>query len=248
LRVWFAGLLRFFTLSADPVGFLRRPPSGLKRVAWSASIPLDTVKSIARATGHHVADVLLASVAGALDRYARDHGEAPRSVRALLPVAAPSESPHDGLGNHYASVFVPLPIAASDPGARLEIIAHETAAMRGGGELRMAVGLVRLAGAAAPAFKRWAVRWWARRASLVVSSLAGPALPVHLAEQRVRSIVVWAPTAASVGLSVTFFGYAGVLHLGVLADGAVIDRPEELVAALRAAVEELRRGALPHSP
>jgi hypothetical protein len=59
---------------------------------------------------------------------------------------------------------------------------------------------------------------------------------------------VWAPAAASVGLSVTFFGYAGTLGLGVLADGAVIDRPEELVAAIGAAFEELRRGALPDSP
>jgi Mg2+-importing ATPase len=248
LRAWFTGLVRVFTLSADPAGFLRRPPGGLKRVAWSVSIPMDTVKSIARATGHHVADVLLASVAGALDRYARDHGQVPRSVRALLPVAAPSDSPRDGLGNHFASVFVPLPIAIPDPRARLEIIAREVAAVRRGGEPRMAIGLMRLAAAAAPALERWAVRRWARRASLVVSSLAGPARPVHLAGQRARSIVVWAPAAASVGLSVTFFGYAGTLGLGVLADGAVIDRPEELVAAIGAAFEELRRGALPDSP
>ena len=49
------------------------------------------IKSIAGARGHHVTDVLLAGVAGALDRYARDHGQVPRSVRALLPVALPSE-------------------------------------------------------------------------------------------------------------------------------------------------------------
>jgi diacylglycerol O-acyltransferase / wax synthase len=238
-----AGLFRFLTLSDDPDSFLHRPLGGLKRVAWSESIPLDAVKSIARARGYHVADVLLAGVTGALARYERDHGQAPRSIRALLPVAAPSESSHDGLGNHYASVFIRLPIAATDPRARLEVIARDMVAVRNGGELRMAIGLMRLAGAAAPAIALWAVRWWARRASLVVSSLAGPTVPVQLAGRRVRSIVVWAPAAASVGLSVTFFGYAGALRMGVLADSAVIERPEELVAAFRDAIDELDRGA-----
>ena len=60
-----------------------------------------------------------------------------------------------------------------------------------------------------------------------------------------RSMVVWAPAPASIGLSLTFFGYAGALRLGVLADDAVIDRPEELVAAFQAAIDELARGVPP---
>jgi diacylglycerol O-acyltransferase len=248
IRAWLAGLSRLFMLSADPAGVLRRPPGGHKRVAWSTSISMDAVKSIARARGHHVADVLLAGVAGALARYTAARGQAPQSVRALLPVAAPAESSSDGLGNHYASVFVRLPIAVAEPRARLEIVARDMDAVRRGGALRLAMGLMRLAGAAAPAVERWAVRWWSRRASLVVSSLAGPPAPVLLAAQRVRSIVVWAPAAASVGLSVTLFGYAGALHLGVLADAAVIDRPEELAAGFQAAMDELRHGAPPDNP
>ncbi|HEY2731964.1 MAG TPA: WS/DGAT domain-containing protein [Polyangia bacterium] len=248
LWAWLAGFFRLFVLSADPAGALRRPLSGHKRVAWSTSISMDSVKSVARARGHHVADVLLAAVAGALARNSGARGQAPRSVRALLPVAAPSEASSDGLGNHYASVFVRLPIAVADPRARLEVIARDMDAVRRGGALRLALGLMRLAGAAAPAIERWAVRWWSRRASLVVSSLAGPPSPVLLAGQRVRSIVVWAPAAASVGLSVTLFGYAGALHLGVLADAAVIDQPEELAAGFQAAMDELRHGALPDKP
>jgi diacylglycerol O-acyltransferase len=238
-----AGLFRFLTLSGDSVSLLRHPLGGHKRIAWSESIALDSVKSIAQERGHRVTDVLLAGVAGALDRYARNHGQAPRSIRALMPVAAPSESSSDGLGNHYASVFVRLPIAGTDPQARLEAIARDTAALRTRGELRMAIGLTRLAGAVAPAIEHWAVRWWSRRASLVVSSLAGPIAPLRMAGHQLRSIVVWAPAPASVGLSLTFFGHAGSLHLGVLADAAVVDRPEELVAAFQDAMDELSRGA-----
>jgi diacylglycerol O-acyltransferase len=243
------GLLRFLTLSRDPVGLLRGPLDGHKRIAWSESIPLESVKSIARARGHHVADVLLAGVAGALDRYQRNHGQAPRSVRALLPVAVPSEASkasEAGLGNHYASVFVRLPVVVADPQARLEAVAGDMSVLRSSGESRMAIGLTRLAGGLAPAVERWAVRRWSRRASLVVSSLAGPAGPLHIAGQPLQAIVIWAPAPASIGLSLTFFGYAGALRLGVLADAAVIDRPEELVTAFRAAIDELSRGAQPN--
>jgi hypothetical protein len=248
LLSWLTGLLRFFTLTTDPLGFLRLAPSGRKRVAWSASISMESVKAIAQATGHHVADVLLAGVAGALERQARARGQTPRFTRALLPVAAAPAAARDDLGNHYASIFIRLPIAATDPRARLETIAREMDAVRRGGALRMATGLMRLAGAAAPALERWAVRWWARRASLVVSSLPGPPAPVRVAGRPLRSLFVWAPTAASIGLSVTFFGYAGSLHLGVLADGAVLDRPEELIAGFRAALDELERGTLAVRP
>jgi diacylglycerol O-acyltransferase len=238
------GLLRFLT-PRDPSGLLRRPLDGRKLTSWSEPIPLDAIKSIARARGHHVADVLLAAVAGALDRYQRDHGQAPRSVRALLPVALPTEAAGsaDGLGNHYASVFVRLPIAVADPRARLEAIAGDMSILRSGGPSRIASALTGLAGAVAPGIERRAIRWGSRRASLVVSSLAGPPVPLHIAGQPLRAVVIWAPAPASVGLSLTCFGYAGELRLGLLADAAVIDRPQALVAAFQTAIDELGRGA-----
>ena len=237
-----AGLLRLFRLSGDPVSLLRRPLNGRKCVAWSEAIPLDTIKAIAAPHGHHVADVLLAAVAGALDRYARAHGQVPRSVHALLPVAGPSEASAGELGNHYASVFVSLPVAVEDPQVRLATIARDMAALRSGGQSRMASSLVRVAGRVAPGVERRALRWGSRRASLVVSSLAGPKMPLHLARQPLGAVVIWAPAAATIGLSVTLFGYAGAIRLGVLTDSAVIDRPDQLVAAFQAAIDELRGG------
>ena len=238
----FAGLFRLFPLSRDPVSLLRRPLNGRKCVAWSEAIPLDPIKAIAAAHGHHVADVLLTGVAGALDRYARDHGEIPRAVHALLPVAAPSKASAGELGNHYASVFVSLPAAVEDPQVRLATIARQMAVLRSSGQSRIAGGLMRVAGSVAPGIERRAMRWGARRASLVVSSLAGPKTALDLAGQPLGAVVIWAPAAATVGLSITLFGYAGAIRLGVLTDSAVIDHPEQLVVAFQAALDELRRG------
>jgi WS/DGAT/MGAT family acyltransferase len=213
-------------------------------VAWSEAIPLETIKAIAAAHGHHVADVLLTGVAGALDRYAREHGQVPRSVHALLPVATPSKASADQLGNHYASVFVSLSAAIDDPRERLETVAREMAVLRSGGQSRIAGGLMKVAGTVAPGIERRALRWGARRASLVVSSLAGPKMPLQLAGQALGAIVIWAPAADSIGLSCTLFGYAGAIRLGVLSDSAVIDHPDELVAAFQAAIDELGGDAL----
>jgi diacylglycerol O-acyltransferase len=225
---------------------LRRPLGGRKCVAWSEAIPLGAIKEIAAARGYHLADVLLAGVAGALDRYARDHGQVPRSVHALLPVAAPSESSAGELGNHYASVFVSLPAAVDDPQVRLATVARDMAVLRSSGQSGIASSLMRVAGSMAPGIERRALRWGARRASLVVSSLAGPKMPLSITGQPLAALVIWAPAAATIGLSITLFGYAGAIRLGVLTDSAVIDRPEQLVVAFQAAIDELRRGSARH--
>jgi diacylglycerol O-acyltransferase len=240
----FGGLFRLFPLSRDPVSLLRRPLNGRKCVAWSEAIPLDPIKALAAAHGDHVADILLTGVAGALDRYAREHGQIPRAIHALLPVAGPSEASAGELGNHYASVFISLPAAVDDPRARLATIARDMAVLRSGGQSRVASGLMRVAGTVAPGLERRAMRWGSRRASLVVSSLAGPKMALHIAGQPLGAVVIWAPAAATIGLSITLFGYAGAIRLGVLTDSAVIDHPEQLVVAFQSALAELR-GATP---
>jgi hypothetical protein len=138
--------------------------------------------------------------------------------------------------------MVGLPLAGADPHARLRAIADELAVLRARGESRVAVGLIGLAGAVAPGIERWAVRRWSRRASLVVSSVPGPQAPLHVAGLPLKTTVVWAPAPACVALSFTVFGYAGALYVGALADDAVIDQPEDLIAAFHEALDDLGRG------
>lgn len=242
------GLFRFLTLFADVTTSLKNPLGGTKRVAWSGPIPLESIKAIARVRGHRLIDVLLGAVAGALGRHLRLRGPVPRQVRGLLPIAAaPGSSSVRGLGNHYASVFVRLPVDDGDAVARTENVARQLTRLRSRGEPAVAGALVTLAGTVWPRLERRAVGWWSRRASLVVSSLAGPKEDLRLAGRRLESMMVWAPAPASIGLSLTLFGYAGALRLGILADTAVIDRPHELVADFEAALAEIGAGAVPPS-
>ncbi|MBK6351178.1 MAG: hypothetical protein IPF50_15900 [Proteobacteria bacterium] len=57
---------RVVALPDDPVSPLRAPLSGEKRVSWSEPLDLQEVRTVSRALGCTVNDVLMSTVAGAL--------------------------------------------------------------------------------------------------------------------------------------------------------------------------------------
>jgi diacylglycerol O-acyltransferase len=241
-----AGLGRLVLDADDPATPLRGSLRGDKRVAWSRPMDLAAAKAVARGSGHHLIDVLLAAVSGALARYLRHHGVDPVDVRGLMPIAAPSAGSRK-LGNHYASVSINLPVTEPDPARRMALVADEVIKRRSRSESQLAAALLGLVGAVAPGLERRAVRWRARKVSLVVSSLRGPDQKVRLAGACATSIIVWAPAPASVALSLALFGYGDELRLGVAADAGVIEDPDRIAAAFEAEMAALLAGARPAS-
>jgi diacylglycerol O-acyltransferase len=192
--------------------------TGEKRIAWSGPIELESLRRAAHSGEAHINDVLLASVAGAL----RELGfEEP--VYALVPVAFP-QTPAS-LGNHYVSVFVPLPVGV---GASAERVRRARDAMREARKAQ-ATSLGQAFVAAAPLMgtraERAAVRFISRKASLVVTNLAGPPKKLHLAGHAVREVAFAAPAPGSVGLSVSAFGYAGELRVTIASDVGIFPDP-----------------------
>jgi diacylglycerol O-acyltransferase len=236
------GLGRLLVDRDEPATLLRGDLRGDKRVAWSEPLPLGGAKALARQRGHHLIDVLLAAVAGALARYLRLRGGSPADVRALMPVATAPRGARRS-GNHYASVSVSLPLTEPDPYRRMSRIAAEIVALRSGGDSHLAAALLGWVGSLAPGVERRAVAWRARKVSLVASSLRGPDQKVRIAGAEVSGIVVWAPAPASVALSLALFGYGDELRLGVAADAGVIADPLPLVAAFEEEMNALLPGA-----
>ena len=64
-------------------------------------------------------------------------------------------------------------------------------------------------------------------------------LPIHVMGVPLRSLMVWAPFAGDLALSVTAVSHRGELRLGVLSDAEVIDHPEQLVEAIERDLSEL---------
>jgi diacylglycerol O-acyltransferase len=220
---------------ADPARELHAL-SGNKRVAWSRPLDLTALTQLAEAHGRHVTELLLGAAAEALaDALAASGCAVPKRVRALVPTGASLGERE--LGNHYASTFVELVLDEPEPWRRIERMSKTTGKLRDAAQARLARTMIGCAGWLSPPVMRRAMGFMSRRASLVVSNVPGPAEPVRLLGHEVRSVVVFAPPAASIGVSFTLFGYAGALRLGVQTDAAVPLPPSELVHGFERALQ-----------
>ncbi len=227
-----ASLLRFATPPADRAAALHSL-SGVKRVAWSSALDLASITDLAAQRACHASDLLLSATAAAVASGLRAAAApVPASLRALVPFGGGLG--HSELGNHFASLFVELPLNEPDRWRRLERVAAETRKLRDPTQTRLALALVAGAGLLAPPLMHRAVDRLSRQASLVFSNVPGPAERVHLMGHAVRSMVVFAPASGAIGISFTLFGYAGELRLGVETDAALQLPPEPLVREFEA--------------
>lgn len=222
----------------DPASALRAAPSRARALAWSPPIPLERVATLARAHGHRVSDVLLCALSGAVARcLAEARQVVPDRVRALVPL--PAGHGQEELGNHYASVFIEVPLREAEPVRRLAAIAAASRVTRERSEARLALGLTGLAGALVPPLMQVGLSWFSAKASFVLSNVPGPATPVRLLGRDVASIVAFAPLGGPMALGFTMFGYAGALRLGVTVDVSTGLNPEGLVRGFDDALREL---------
>jgi diacylglycerol O-acyltransferase / wax synthase len=245
--------LRQLVLQARTVGHLvflpSDPPSLLKqaalrvqkRVAWSGALPLTSIKAAARGVGAKVNDVLMAALAGSLRRYLEDHGgwEPGLEVRALVPVFVRATEGTTELGNHFGMVYLPLALSVDDPLERVRVTKARMDAIKASPEATVALGILGAIGAASAGIEQLSVDLFTRKASVLVTNVPGPPMPIHLAGAPVESLMVWAPASGHIGLSFSLLSYAGSLRLGVATDEARVAQPQELVDAFEVELERI---------
>ena len=96
-------------------------------------------------------------------------------------------------------------------------------------------------GLASPALEQVALNVFTRKATLVTTNVPGPPEPTSLAGHRLRTMLVWAPTAAQLGLGFTLVSYADQVRVGVMADAHRVHDPAALVQAFGQELSELSR-------
>lgn len=215
----------------------------LKGAAWTRSMELDGVKSIARALDATVNDVLLAVTAGALRRHLLDHGDRAHDLRVFVPVdLRPKGQPVPAdLGNRFGLVFVRLPVAEADPVARVRLVRERMGVVKAGPQAVSTYALLAVVGALPSWGHRLAVRLLGAKSTAVVTNVPGPREPVFLAGSRLSRLVFWVPQAGSVGLGVSILSYAGEVVVGVAADRNLVPDPSRLSDAIEAELDDLAR-------
>jgi len=231
------------TMADDPPTRLKRPFSGIRRVAWAAPLLLEEVRAIGHALGCTVNDVLVATLAGALGRYLEDHGDhvLGLTIRATVPVNLRSEGANDEemLGNRFGLVFVDLPIGIRHPLERLYTVHSAMQTLKASVQAATTFGLLAAIGYLPAPVESPAIALFSAKASLVASNLPGPTEPLRLAGAPISQILFWVPQAGSIGTGVSMLTYDGRVQFGVIADREMIPDPRELIKHMGAEFERL---------
>ena len=230
-------------------GLQPAPPSPLnvrigphRRFTWVEG-DLDRFKAVKNALGGTVNDVVLASVAGALGRYLRMHGEITDDaiLRAMVPVSIRADVERGALGNRVAAMWAPLPLGITDPVQRLLTISRDMEGIKSSGQAVGAQVLTELTGFAPPTIMAQAARLQAhqRMFNLVVTNVPGPQFPLYMLGRRLNAMYPMVPLAENQALGVAIMSYNGQLNFGLNADYDAVPDLEALADELRASIDEL---------
>jgi WS/DGAT/MGAT family acyltransferase len=225
----------------DPETPLRGHLGGFKSVAWGTPIPLEDVRTVGKALGCTINDVLMSTVAGALGGYLRESGHATDElvVRAMVPVNLRAADEPLTLGNRFGLVLVEMALGIADPLQRLYATSDTMQALKGSLQPPMTLMALALMGMMPSAVQAPVVELLSRKATAVVSNVPGPRSPLYMCGQRVSEMYFWVPQSGSIGLGVSILSYAGQVFFGMIADRKLVKAPAEVVARFAPEFEKL---------
>jgi diacylglycerol O-acyltransferase / wax synthase len=217
-------------------------PIGPERLFAMSRASLDDVKSVRRATGATVNDVLLTCVALMLSDFLEDP---PDAVVALVPVSVRTEDERGELGNRISTVFVDLPLQG-EPLERLGRISEAMTAVKGSSQVRAGALMVGATGLAPPLVSSLAVRAMSgpRMFNLVVSNVPGPQQTFYVAGVALSEVYPAVPlNPRNQALTIGILSYDGGVHFGLLADRDAIPDAGDAAAGLERATRVLADSA-----
>jgi WS/DGAT/MGAT family acyltransferase len=216
-------------------------PGVAKEVAWAAPLPLADVKTVAKALGASVNDVLLSCVAGALAGYLQQKGDRTEGVmmRALVPVnLRPLEQAYR-LGNQFGLVFLDLPIGIDNPVERLYAVRANMSALKGSFQPVIALGLLAAMGGGPKLLQEELLQTLARNGTAVMTNVPGPPQRLYFAGAAIERFLFWVPQSGDIGMGVSILSYAGQVQFGLITDRKLCPDPNEISKRFGPELEKL---------
>jgi diacylglycerol O-acyltransferase len=243
-------LQRLVLMPPDPTTVLKGRLGVTKRAAWSEVIPLERIKAAGARHGATVNDILIAAAAGALRDYLEERGEPvdELEIRAAVPVNLRPVDRGLELGNSFGLVFVPLPISIADPGRRLSELKLRMDQIKASSEAIVSFGVLTAIGLVPRRLHPPAVEFFGSKASVVMTNVPGPRVPLFLSGRRIAEFMFWVPMSGHLGLGISILSYAGGVMVGVAADAGLIPEPARIVAAFERELEGLMMPAKRRRP
>jgi diacylglycerol O-acyltransferase len=215
----------------DPQTILKGKLGVSKRVAWSRPLSLADVKTIKNLCGGTVNDVLVSALTGGLRRYMIQR-EVPVdgiSFRAAMPVNIRPPEKMEDLGNQFGVIYPTLPVGIADPIKRLNAVHEEMEALKGTPEAVVAFGILTGIGMSPAEAQTRMVDMFGSKASVVMTNVPGPQLPLYIAGKKLDAIMAWVPQSGRVSLGLSILSYNGKVFIGVISDEGLVPDPDSVL-------------------
>ena len=226
-------------LPPAPGSPLNRPGSP-RRHHVRVTRSLDDLRTLRRRFGVTPNDIVLATCAGALRRFAERRGESPQGLKVMVPADVRGAQDAEG-GNRISFVFLELPCDEPDPVVRLEAVHRATAQRRDDGAAEDVDAAFRALALTPGPVQRALAHAFAhpRMSNLTISSVPGPAVPRYMLGCRLREVHSAVPLSERHALSIGVVMVAGRVCFGIYADAETLPDADALREDLDAAFEEL---------
>jgi diacylglycerol O-acyltransferase len=210
---------------------------------------LDDIRTIRRAFGGTVNDVVVAVVTNGFRDLILARGEDPDHValRTLVPVSVREETAHGVYDNQVSAIFLDLPVHVADPLERLAAVHAEMDRLKQSHEAEAGQAITQLAGAVPPAFmaqgtrlaSRLLARVPQRTMNTVTTNVPGPQFPLYFAGRELLEYLPYVPLGPGVRIGVAILSYNGRLQFAITGDydtapdiGVLADGIEAALASL----------------
>ncbi len=227
-----ASIARF----ARPVVSTRSPVMRARRLQCSLrlfDVPLADLKAAAAEVDGSLNDAFLAGVTGGLRRYHERHEAMAPTLRVTMPINV--RKPGDAAGgNRITLMRFDVPVAVTDPRARMRAIHEACAAVREERSLpysELVAGLLNL-------LPPGVTGGMLKHVDFLASNVPGFPTPVYVGGARIEGFHAFGPTIGA-SANITLMSHRGTCHLGVTTDNGAVPDADAFLDCLREGFDEV---------
>jgi WS/DGAT/MGAT family acyltransferase len=225
-------------------------PIGPHRVWAESEVSIDDIRTVRKAFGGTLNDVVLAAVAGGYREVLDRHGDEPDRavVRTLVPVSVRRDDGRGTPDNRVSAILFELPVHLGDPLERLTDV-HATMDELKGSHMADAGEVVTNVAALAPPMllgtgsrvaARLAHRLPQRSVNTVTTNVPGPQFPLYACGRELLSYYPFVPISQGVRIGTAILSYNGKIAFGVTGDFDTGKDVDVLAATIADGIADLR--------
>jgi len=218
---------------------------GARRCA-AQSWSLDRIKSVKKAAGVTVNDVVLAMCSGALRYYLLEQNALPDTpLIAMVPVSLRTEDEADAGGNLVGAILCNLATDTDDPAQRLQTISDSMRSNKKVFSQLPRFQALALSAANTSALALAAVPGWVASTSppfnIIISNVPGPTQPIYYGGARLDGNYPLSIALDGQALNITLANNAGNLDFGLVGCRRSVPHLQRLLAHLESSLKDLER-------